>query len=749
MNLQTEVYVSLNGDDFYKLDLTQNESIEMKYVLKDTSNLSKIFAPYSLSFTFPGTLNNQRRLGFIGNVKVQKTNTSNALACKIYSNGTIFQTGKLSITEVREEMGRVKTFTGNFASTMIDLQTVMGDDVLTDLSEPIEISWLPNDVYNSIKSVQVHASGCKFYTPLISNTRIFQRQLDPSETYLDNVAYLMNPSAESNGTLKSTEFRPAIQGRHIIDLIKTKYNLEIEMPLEDTAHYNDWYIYCNSEFKPVESKQNTFTVDFINPFTLESLTTFGTGTPSIPLPTVRKYPGTIDLVNDVFSFTIDQTTDSQNIGLWGGGFTFQLIISGISALDGSTNSNFIITLRRGDDFIISSESYSIVGNQIVANVTILNSYFVANSLDFTIEISPQSPSIWQNMAVKQIQKFEAGLAKGYKRKTWIDSSLINDNSNSSGGYLINLLDLIPETKVSDFLNSFFKVFNISVFDASPTDNKLYWLTPKDLLVTNKLFSKKVLDYTPYVVSKNVDKKSASDFNYFNFKHADSKYKSNVDYEKTFKVDFGQLKYPSVKPTPEINEFKVETIFSLLPTVPITGMLDEFTSYGFTSDAPEVLDSGENRYTPNYDELTIFFNAGLRNLSDEKQLAFQKTDGATNLITASLNSYIKTSATYYDIFSFGFSLIQEAIASNISLYNDFYQTQTERLLSPNTLQHAYELELPASELVLNFNTTIQGQSQIPKGFRLQNEIVIQDNRFSIIDSTIDITTGKTKINLLNF
>ena len=55
----------------------------------------------------------------------------------------------------------------------------------------------------------------------------------------------------------------------------------------------------------------------------------------------------------------------------------------------------------------------------------------------------------------------------------------------------------------------------------------------------------------------------------------------------------------------------------------------------------------------------------------------------------------------------------------------------------------------NELVLNFNTTIQGQSQIPKGFRLQNEIVIQDNRFSIIDSNIDITTGKTKINLLNF
>jgi len=99
------------------------------------------------------------------------------------------------------------------------------------------------------------------------------------------------------------------------------------------------------------------------------------------------------------------------------------------------------------------------------------------------------------------------------------------------------------------------------------------------------------------------------------------------------------------------------------------------------------------------------------------------------------------------FSFGFGLIQESIQR--SLYFDFYKTQTERLLNPNTLKQMFKLKLPASELVLNYATTGAGMSQVPDGFRLQNEIVLQESRFSVIDAQIDITTGESTMNLLNF
>ncbi len=48
-----------------------------------------------------------------------------------------------------------------------------------------------------------------------------------------------------------------------------------------------------------------------------------------------------------------------------------------------------------------------------------------------------------------------------------------------------------------------------------------------------------------------------------------------------------------------------------------------------------------------------------------------------------------------------------------------------------------------------STSFQGQGETPTGFRLQNDIIVGENLFTILDATIDITTGKTKLTLLNF
>lgn len=66
-----------------------------------------------------------------------------------------------------------------------------------------------------------------------------------------------------------------------------------------------------------------------------------------------------------------------------------------------------------------------------------------------------------------------------------------------------------------------------------------------------------------------------------------------------------------------------------------------------------------------------------------------------------------------------------------------------------MSQEYSLTLPASEIYLNDATSFQGQGETPTGFRLQNDIIVGENLFTILDATIDITTGKTKLTLLNF
>ena len=764
MNLQTEVYISIDGENYSKIDLAKNESINMKYVLKDTTDLSKVFSPFSLSFTFPGTLNNQRIFGFIGNTKVYKPYSNNIFPCKIYSNGLLQSTGKLKVTEVREDNGIVKSFTANFTTTMLSLTTRMGDDTISDLPiTPVYIDWTPNKVFDSVSSVKVADTEprpgitAKYYTPLISRNRIFQRRLNTDgNNYLDNVAYVAGADPTSTKTLKTSELRPAIQGKTIIDLIKSKYNLDIEMPLEQTQEYKDWYIYCNAE----AISKNTLTgVDFNVPLGLSVVSqnddTGGDGLPSSP-----RYTTTLDLALN--RFTVVQN-NSFHPDRWGGDFQLSIQLNGVLVLDDSGTSDFLILVRRTtDDAVLSTGTYTSIGTTCHADINITDDMFVSGSLSFAIEIAPKQVSSWTTMDAYTIQEYYhhyifLGI-NSVERRKWRYLSQFNNNSAMSGGGVIDLFKALPETKCTDFLNSFFKTFNISVFDASPSNDKLFWLTTKDLLVLNQAYSKKVTYYTPYIVSQAITKTIAADFTYYNFKHKTSKYKSNVDFLATHGLEFGQTTYPSIKPTENLNEFKVETGFSILEALPIAGMTDEFTSYGFNSDAPEVLDGGELRYKPNNNELTIFFACGLRNLIRytgtgpftpvyDKCLGFQKTLGDGTLTTSPLISYIKTSPVHTNGFSFGFSLIQTATVR--SLYYDFYKRQTERLLNPNTLQQSFKLQLPASELVLNYATTTSGMSQVPDGFRLQNEIVLQENRFSIIDAQIDITTGLSTMNLLNF
>lgn len=747
-NALTEVYISTDGNNYYKIDLSKSEALVMKYVLKDTTDLSKIFSPFSLSFTFPGTLNNQRIFGFVGNTKVFKTKTDNLFACKIYSNGLLAQTGKLKLTEVREENGFVKSFTANFTTTMLSLATRMGDDLINDLpTNAVTVNWIPNEVFQSLSSIRLAGTqprtgvDVKYYVPLISNVRIFQRQRITTTNYLDNVRYLASSSPTSTKVLKSDEFSPAVQARTIIDMMKIKYNLDIEMPLENTQEYNDWFIWCNSA--------KAQSVDFVY---FDLIKQFGSSIEynvrrGDRIPDARKY-----LING--NLSTNQMTITKNPSSNGNFYDWvylDITFNGVVSTKGATDVDIVFAIELSNGAIYNQVTSKVENGTARADFLIKDTDFLGDTFIFKLKIKPSSPIFWTSSGIGIYNSYyDSNAGGGSTRSASADykqESFGNNNSATMGGTRIDLYKSIPEMKCTDFLASFIKMFNISIFDASPSDDKLFWLTPNDLLVPNKNYSKKEVDYTDFVISKSVTKTIAADYNYYNFKHKTSKYRSNADYFLALGLEFGQTTYPLEKPTQDLNEFKVETNFCILKMVEFSGMVDEFTSYGFTNETPETLVTGEKRYKPNTDDFTIFFACGLRLLEGDKSLGFQKTNASNVVTVGELKSYIKTSPVHPLGTSFGFSLIQESTIR--SLYFDFYKRQTERLLNPNTLKQLYKLRLPASELVLNYKTTNAGMSQVPDGWRLQNEIVLQEQRFSIIDAQIDITTGDATMNLLNF
>jgi hypothetical protein len=107
---------------------------------------------------------------------------------------------------------------------------------------------------------------------------------------------------------------------------------------------------------------------------------------------------------------------------------------------------------------------------------------------------------WTNCAYRVEFRYydgKTGLFSGKEYATYYYESKTNNNSLDAAGTNIDLFKSLPEIKTVDFLSSF-KAFNISVFDTSPNDENLFWLTPSDIQTSGLTYSKATLDYTPYV-----------------------------------------------------------------------------------------------------------------------------------------------------------------------------------------------------------------------------------------------------------
>lgn len=738
----TEVYVSVDNLNYSKIDLFKEESINMVYVRKDLQDISKVFSPYSLDFTFEATPNNRMALGFFGDTDVIKRNLENKYYCKIYSNGALVQFGFLVLKSLAYKSQVPQYFSANFSTSMLNLKDRIGSDLISGLGE-LNIAWTPKIIEQLLQSEYngtVDGVPVRYFVPLISNERVLSYDPSFAAGLKDNIAYNISTATSSENILKPTELRPAMSLSTLIELIKNKYNLFVTAPLDNRSEYKDAFVWCNSE--TVSSIKETI-VDFIKPFgSLSAINTKNEG--AVPDP--KKYVPTLNLGANSINVKM-QMFQSE----WDKFITFSLVFNNIIATTSSSNTPSVqVKIKRaGTNEILISGNFEITGTVLTCVFQIPDSAFISNNLDFYMTMSFNQPTVWASMDVNFQFRYYDGRFGSFNQKryaTYVYQSNGNVNSDAMNGSTIDLFQSLPPIKVIDLLTSYLKTFNINIFDTSPSNENLFWLTPDDINTSGLEYSKATIDYTPYLDDSSYKKETSSDFNYYNFKHATSKYRSNVDYLATFGIEYGQTTYPSVVPTLP-REFKVETIFTIMPPVMLYGSSEIVTYYGFTADAPTILDTGEKRYKPNFGELTIFYSNGPTNITNS--IGYSTSQGGVPK-NVKLTRYIKVMP--FNIYgkSLAFSeLVFNSVSYPDSLYMRYYASQTTRLLNPNVLSQFFKVTLPSDELTLNSESQIQGQGLTPSGFRLQNDIIIKENLFSIIDATIDITTGKTNLTLLNY
>jgi hypothetical protein len=688
---------------------------------------------------------------------VVKINKERKYFCKIYSSGQLFQNGYLILSDISYKNGKPQDFTGSFGNNITNLKDRIGEDTLNDLGS-YQLVWNPSKCYSLLQATEsstIDGINYLYYVPLTSNARVWSYNTDPASTIKDNIAYKSGTDPNSNNLVKSSELKPAMAFRTIFDLIKDKYELDIVMPLENEERYKKLFVWCNSD-SVLNSKYQKLIL-------------------KNPLGALRfsRVEGTINYITPPYKYTLEENlTDSSfkvtkdpnpsNASFYSDYFALLFNFKNLTLNTSNPKETLHISLiKKGERDSFLSKSFDIPYEGDISLLIYDNVFSSTNELEFYVYLKFSCPVNWSvcNFAFAFFGPFKSSPSSAIDRRVIFRNSPNNNNAVESGAGTFDLIKALPPTKVIDFLNSFIKAFNLSIYDTSPDNNTLYWLTPKDIETQGLTYSKATFDYTPYVDLETTKKSVPSDFNYYNFKHVTSKYRSNVDFKSANGIEYGQTQYPNLtdaeKKALKVREFKIETNFSIIPPRIVDGSNNIITAYGFNSDIPTLLESGESRYKPNYNELTLFYcNDNFSSIIESIGYQNQQIGGA---LFYDILTYYFISTPFRilnpqntDNFSLGFSILKnQNIEYPINLFSEYYQANIIRYLDTNVLSQEFKLTLPASELYLNEFTYVQDGGVTPIGFRLQNDIIIKEDKYTILDASIDVTTGETNMTLLNY
>ena len=733
-----QIYIKHTDNNYYVLDLDSDEAINSKLTVRDLGDISKIFSPFTQSFNIKATDKNKILCGFIGNEKIARVNTTGVFDAMIYISGFLYQAGKLTFDEMDYVLSEQKSFKTNFASNLTSLTDKLGDLTVQDLfdADPLlKIDWNITEMRTLMGSVQnkTLANGIEFKygIPFISNNRKWTYN-DSDLGIIDNIAF--KASRTTVNQISILEVRPAINFMSIMRHLINKIGVPVTSPIFDKPEVKDAFVWCNSE---TLVDQNATALPLVNYSALTYLrfdvkdTGIGGTTP--PLQGEERWLITGGGANGVFKAT--QNNAAIRHANWSDGFNINLTFNEVLSLDGTEPK--IKVILKNSITAIAIDSQEVTTN--VYSFRLLNTMLDSSGeLFFKFDILPMTLVSWERIEFQTVQIFSYKkrtlFIVGKVEATFTATALNLTASASLGGNQFNLITTLPKMKCTDFLKSFFKTFNISVISTGKQDQSMFWLTPSDIQEVNKEYSKRVVDYTQFVDTATLTKGKSNEYNQYAFSHFNTKYFGDG-------LSFGSLNYPEATPPNKPTKFEVKTDYSILNQgASFTHPSGAKTCFGFSNDTPTVLENGAVRYKPVYEEFTLFYLQG-------KSLEFNtlSIELAPNT-NAELNSVLE--ASYRNSFN-GKTLAFGAVNINTdSLYLNYYSTFIEMLLKANTYKSEFTLTLPPNEIFLNFANLTQGESNIPTGFRPQNEIIIGEQRYTLVDSTINLTTGKTKLTLLN-
>jgi len=418
-----KVDLYINGQ---RADLFQDENIEINLSVQNIKDISKVFGDFTNSFSIPASKANNKIFKHYYNVDIDGGYISNLRTnAFIEVNSNLFRAGVLELEGVQMKKGEPSSYSVGFYSNVTSLKDKFGEDQLNDLDlSSYDHAYNDTNIVTGLNGYVSGTSSSIIY-PLISPVAnwYYDSGGGPTSHEPNNISY---HNGHNEHGVFYYDLKPAIKLQKIIDAIETKYGIEFQSDFFDSADFGKLFMWCHRRAGYMLKDQ--------------PLSVSGELIPLVD-------GGGTDWNNTLHRFDV---TSSSNPAL----------ISYSPSATASTNYRVDVFIN---DELFSYKEHSGSATNVFV---FLPSLSVGDYVDIRLAPSGDNSAV----TVGMVANWYADAAG-----TTILAATATPLAMTTAG-IVTISDQMPEQKISDFIGSLVRAFNLVIV---PVGNGKYDIEPLD------------------------------------------------------------------------------------------------------------------------------------------------------------------------------------------------------------------------------------------------------------------------------
>ena len=514
---QVQVYI-----EGKKIELFEDEQINVTSSVQNISDISKVFTDFSQSFTVPASTVNNAIFQHFYQSDVDSTIDHNIRRNAVIEiDLTTFRRGKIQIEKANVKNGMPENYQLTFYGEIRTLKDLFGEDKLNQLDLSfLEFAYTGAEIYDRITDL---ATDYDVRYPLISSNRLW--------TYKDAGA---NDITQNTHAIQYDELFPAVKIDKIFDAINSDYGINFQGTFLSDPRFTQCFLYAKNtnEYAWISESQNVI----INAITstVGNLAINGG---------INVTTDSIDIVNEDTTGTLSATHN------------YQMYISAKSALgtvylDVYQDGNLFQTLTRDS---VGLFTLCVIQDTIGCDTNITFKIRTTNSMTLDLILF-------------------------YEYKFLVGSTLVNFAQTASVNQVVvngnvSVNSTIPDMKVADFFAGVLKQFNCTCVGVG--DNTFEILPLEDWYQQGA-----IVDITEFTDIDSIDIERIKLYKKIAFKYQESESFVNKNYFKSYNQKYGDVEYQYIY---DGDEYTIESPFEnlLFSRSEKTGDPTKYAIFGYT------------------------------------------------------------------------------------------------------------------------------------------------------------------------